>query len=200
VVGSRIAGYVARDSLDTDVTQETDFATKAPKFNKDGSEMWQVTVPLDVAVSAEYPEGKGTWWAKGRGLKSFTREQAAKGYKPGHGLRQGDFVEVVRTADSPTTFGSPAHEFQVTITRRPEDQALADPTPATPPVSAPPAALPPSATPATPSLPTPPAAPAATTTPTPPAPTATPATTTVPAIPGLTPEQAAIVAQYTSQG
>jgi hypothetical protein len=199
VVGSRIAGYVARDSLDTDVTQETDFATKAPKFNKDGSEMWQVTVPLDVAVSAEYPEGKGTWWAKGRGLKSFTREQAAKGYAPGDGLRQGDYVEVVRTADSPTTFGSPAHEYQVTITRRAEAQVPVDPTPATP-VSAPPAALPPSATPATPSLPTPPAAPAATTTPTPPAPTATPATTTVPAIPGLTPEQAAIVAQYTSQG
>jgi hypothetical protein len=184
VVGSVIEGYIARDMLDTDVIQETDFATKQPKFNRDGSPMWQLLLPVNVAVTPEFPEGKVTVWAKGRLLKSITREQSAKGYQPGEGLAAGDYIRIQRTQDSPTNFGSPAKEYDVQITRNGQ-QVAAAPVPPTPAVALPPVTQ---TAPVTPAVPTASA---------PPAPT--PAPSPAPAIPGLTPEQALLVAQYTGQ-
>jgi hypothetical protein len=127
-VGARIDGTVARDMTDLDVTQETDYATKAPKFEKDGvTPKWQMTIPLDLAPSGDYPEGKGIVWAKGGLLKAVVRGMVSAGYDVNNNeaFRQGDVVSIVRIPDRPTNYGNAAHEFEVTVTRAGQQVAQA---------------------------------------------------------------------------
>lgn len=179
-------GTVARDMLDTDVTQVTDFTTKQPKFLKSGSEQWQFRIALNVPVSQEFPEGKATvWTTKYRLHSALVHAMLAAGYTSGQGLREGDLLQVTRTADVQTQ-GQPGHDYQVTVTRAagssvpPTSSAPA--TPAQTPSSASGAAAVPNAA-ATAGVPSTPA----------------PAQTSEAAAPagGLTAEQAALVAQYT---
>lgn len=175
-VGSKLVGVLARDILDTDVMQETDFTTKQPKFYRDGAERWQMTLPLNVPVSTAHPEGKATVWAKTRLFQSVIRAALAAGYKPGEGMREGDVIAIERVADVPSNNGNPAHDFTVSVTK-------GNPAPA-----------------AT-TTPEPEAAPAASEATAPASPDAAPvATGAVPSIPGLTDEQAGLVAKYTNGG
>lgn len=175
-VGSKVDGVVARDMTDLDVTQETDYATKQPKFERDGvTPKWQMTIPLNVAPSADFPEGKTTVWVKGRMLKSTIRGMLAAGYDVNNNeaLREGDRVQIERIADSPTNYGNAAREYNVVITRGQGAGSV----PVAPETASAPSTSPAPATPAAQ-----PAAPAA--------------STPGEAAPGLTPEQQALIAQY----
>ena len=180
--GYTFVGTVARDMLDTDVTQVTDFTTKQPKFLKSGSEQWQFRIALNVPVSQEFPEGKATvWTTKYRLHSALVHAMINAGYASGQGLREGDLLQITRVADVQTQ-GQPGHDYQVTVTRAEGNAApAASPAPATSAASATPTATAPSAA-ATAGVPTTPA----------------PAQTSeAPAAGGLTAEQAALVAQYT---
>ncbi len=173
-VGYAFVGTVARDMLDTDVTQVTDFTTKQPKYLKSGSEQWQFRIALNVPVSQEFPEGKATvWTTKYRLHSALVHAMINAGYASGEGLREGDLLQITRVADVATQ-GQPGHDYQVTVTRAAGNSTV-------------PAAAVPSVTSAP-----------ATTTPATPAPvTPTPASTPAATSNGdLTPEQAVLVAQY----
>ena len=173
-VGYNFVGTVARDMLDTDVTQVTDFTTKQPKYLKSGSEQWQFRIALNVPVSQEFPEGKATvWTTKYRLHSALVHAMINAGYASGEGLQEGDLLQIQRVADVATQ-GQPGHDYQVTVTR-----AAGNTVPPTAPSVA--------AAPAT----TAPAVPAE-------APVTPPANTApAPEAGGLTAEQAALVAQYT---
>lgn len=183
-VGSAFTGTVARDMLDTDVTQVTDFTTKQPKFLKSGDPQWQYKISLNCAPSADYPEGKATLWTtKYRLHSAVVRAMITAGYQNGEGLREGDQVTVIRAADVATQ-GQPGHDYTVTIGR--SGNVSAAPAAAAPSVNSAPVTTPP-VTPVQTSAAT---APAQTT----PAPAQTSNGTQ------LTAEQAALVAQYTGAG
>lgn len=117
--GYQLGGYVARDLADTDVTAETDFATKQPKPDGRGGYRMQITIPLDVQPSQEHSDGKTTVWAKGRLLTAVIHGMMAVGYdiNAGDSLKKGDFLLITRTADVPTNKGNPAHDFEAVVTR-----------------------------------------------------------------------------------
>lgn len=171
-VGYTFVGTVARDMLDTDVTQVTDFTTKQPKFLKSGSEQWQFRIAVNVPVSQEFPEGKATvWTTKYRLHSALVHAMINAGYASGQGLREGDLLQITRVADVATQ-GQPGHDYQVVVTR-----AAGNSVPPTVPAE--------SATAASVEPTTPPASPAST------APTATADSSS-----GLSPEQAELVARY----
>lgn len=121
-IGSRFSGYVARDMLDTDVRQETDFATKAPKFQRDNvTEKWQMIIPCNVPVSAVCPEGKASVWAKSGLLTSVTRAIAtanqACDLPLDTALGEKDHLSIERVPDSPTSFGNGKKEYNTVVTK-----------------------------------------------------------------------------------
>lgn len=119
--GWEFRGIVARDLLDTDVTQETEYGTRIPKWrNNDGvTPRWQMVIPVNVQPSADHPEGKGTVWAKTFLLQAVTRAMVAAGIdiQNGETLKQGDELYIQRIADRPSNKGNPAHDFTAVITR-----------------------------------------------------------------------------------
>lgn len=121
-IGSRFSGYVARDMLDTDVRQETDFATKAPKYQRDNvTEKWQMVIPCNVPVSALCPEGKASVWAKSGLLTSVTRAIAAANQACDlpldTALGEKDHLVIDRVPDSPTSFGNGKKEYNTIVTK-----------------------------------------------------------------------------------
>lgn len=189
-VGHRFTGIVARDMTDADCRQATDPGTKQPKFfRKSGAPQFEFVIAVDVQPSPEYPEGKATvFTSKYRLHQAVVRAMQEQGYQPGEGLHAGDQICIDRIADVQSGMGQPGHDFVAYIQRgsgsAPVQQASA---PAPVEYAAPVAFPTESATAPAPS--TAPATPAAPVT-----------AASVPSIPGLTPEQAALVAQYGVQG
>jgi hypothetical protein len=64
-VGQSITGVVARPVTHADVTQQTDFTTGRGLEFRDGRPKWQMTVPLAVQESIEFPDGRATWYVRG---------------------------------------------------------------------------------------------------------------------------------------
>lgn len=187
VVNYNFVGTVARDMLDTDVTQVTDFTTKQPKFLKSGSEQWQFRIALNVPVSQEFPEGKATvWTTKYRLHSALVHAMLSAGYTSGEGLREGDLLQITRVADVATQ-GQPGHDYQVSVTRAAGNSSApaTSAVPATQPAAS-------SVTPVTPAASVPPTS----SVPATPATTPGSASGAAAGADNLTPEQAALVAQY----
>jgi hypothetical protein len=197
VVGHQFLGTVARDMSDTDVTVETDYATKLPKQFPDGTYRQQMKIPFDTQPTADFPEGKATVWAKTYLLQAVVAAMIAAGIdiNAGEALRKGDQVWIQRTADIPSNKGNAAHGFTAAVQRAGNPTISATqtaPAPAAAPtVSAAPVVA--QTAPAqqvfeTPAFATTAALPAAPASPTPTA-----------SVPGLTPYQQALVKQATGQ-
>lgn len=114
-VGAEFGGYLARDLLDTDVSPETDFATKAIKRYPDGTVRMQLKLPLNTQAGPVFPDGKATLWAKTAMLSAVIRAAVAAGYDENLRLKQGDWVWVRRVSDVPTGKGNPMHDFEAQV-------------------------------------------------------------------------------------
>lgn len=178
--GSTFTGILARDMNDTDCRQATDPGTKQPKFfRKSGAPQFEFTIPVNVQPSADYPDGKATiFTSKYRLHQAVVRAMIEQGYQPGEGLHEGDVITVTRINDVSSGMGQPGHDFTASIQRGAGTTVAQAAAPFQ----------------TGPTVTTTPANGESFTTST--APAAAPTTGDVPSIPGLTPEQAALVAQY----
>ena len=112
--GSQWAFTVARDVLDTDVFVQTDPVTKQIRRFKDGNEMLEMRIPVFVQPSQDYPEGKATWYVQKAQMRGeLSRAMISAGYAAGEAPRKGDQITIIRLNDKPSNFGSPAHQFQI---------------------------------------------------------------------------------------
>lgn len=75
-VGTSFTGVVAQPVT---AVQDTDFKTKQPKVYDDGRAVPKLVIGLDVPVSPRHPEGRATWWAKGKDLTAINRAMVDAG-------------------------------------------------------------------------------------------------------------------------
>jgi hypothetical protein len=124
VVGTTYQGVIARDVTDADVTQQTDFQTGqiTPScFYRDGRPKLQMVIPLRLSTgpTAEFPEGTGAWYVKGGAdQQELVRAMTAAGAVPDeNGVlwpKAGDMLTVTYTHDKPGRAGmNPAKIKQV---------------------------------------------------------------------------------------
>jgi len=59
--------------------QDLDYETKQPKFYDDGKPVPLVFVGLDVPVSERHPDGRATWFARGKDITELNRAATAAG-------------------------------------------------------------------------------------------------------------------------
>jgi hypothetical protein len=121
--GSVIAGYVARDMVDGDCRQAREPSkdgTGALKFfRKSGAPQFEFIIALNVQASPEYPDGKATLaTSKYRLHSAVVRAMQEQNYQAGEGLREGDYLEVQRIGDVQSGMGQPGHDFVARVTRR----------------------------------------------------------------------------------
>jgi hypothetical protein len=115
VVGTTYQGTIARDVTDADVSQQTDYQTKTitPScFYRDGRPKLQMCIPILLAQgpSAEFPEGAGAWYVKGGAdQQELVRAMQAAGAVPDeNGVmfpKAGDLITITYTHDKPGKAG-----------------------------------------------------------------------------------------------
>ncbi|MFI7678539.1 hypothetical protein [Actinophytocola sp. NPDC049390] len=84
-IGTSFTGVVAQP---TRAVQLRDFTTKAPLFFDDGRPKPQLIIGLDVPVSERHPEGRATWYAKGKDIPEINKAMTAAGV-PTEVIKQG---------------------------------------------------------------------------------------------------------------
>jgi hypothetical protein len=75
-VGTSFTGTVAQP---TTARQQRDYDTKEPKFFKDGNPIPELVIGLDVPVSDQHPEGRATWYAKGKDITAINTAMTQAG-------------------------------------------------------------------------------------------------------------------------
>lgn len=115
VVGTTYQGVIARDVTNADVSQQTDFQTKTitPScFYRDGRPKLQMAIPIRLAggPSAEFPEGIAAWYLKGGpDQQELVRAMTAAGAVPDeNGVlfpKAGDLISITYTHDKPGKTG-----------------------------------------------------------------------------------------------
>jgi hypothetical protein len=121
--GSEFGGLVARDMVDGDCRQarepSKDGNGALKFFRKSGAPQFEYTIPCNVQPSPEFPDGKATLFtSKYRLHSAVVRAMIEQNYQPGEGLREGDFIWVQRIGDVQSGMGQPGHDFVAKITRR----------------------------------------------------------------------------------
>lgn len=107
VVGTQYLVRVARDISDSDVQHMTEYATKVPLFNKDGSPKTQLCIPGVVQPDAEHPTGGCTLYIKPGAWRDEYNRALAEAGVVGH-ARAGSVVWVVYASQRASGFGQPA--------------------------------------------------------------------------------------------
>jgi hypothetical protein len=110
VIGTTFSGVIARDVTDADVRQQTDFLTKQPAFYRDGRPKLAMIVPIRLSTgpSPEFPEGVADWWVKGADRDELMRAMVAAGVQPEDGIyfpKGGDQLSITYTHDKPGRAG-----------------------------------------------------------------------------------------------
>lgn len=185
--GTSYSGIVARPVTNADIQAQTDNAGRPSTF-RDGRPKFVMVVPLLVQPSAEYAEGRATWWCKGQARDELVRAMAEAGAPEGP-PEAGAVITVTKVGERPIQGMNPQIQYQVTY-RRPDNAAPSADQGAQ---QAPPPA--PAAQPAPPApVPAPQPQPQAG----PPAPAAQPVPGAQPQAPaGLSPEQQQLLAKLT---
>lgn len=125
-IGTAFTATVAQP---TRAEQLRDFITKEPKFFKDGSPIPQLIIGLDVPVSDRHPEGRATWFAKGRDIAATNKAMVDAGVPRDEikkGLEVGATITVTYSHNQPSKFGNDAKIRTVQYTR-PGQAAMAAP-------------------------------------------------------------------------
>lgn len=109
--GQVVSAMIARDVTNADVQQETDFITKQLKFYRDNiTPKLQLIIPLRVQPDAEYPEGEAAWYVKTASDRTeLVRALNAAGVEPDKDgnvfPRGGDLITITYTHDKPGAAG-----------------------------------------------------------------------------------------------
>lgn len=106
-VGTQYLVRVARDITDSDVRQMTDFTTKAPINNTDGTAKMQLCLPGVIAPDAEHPTGGCTLYIKPGAWRDEYNRALAEAGTTGH-ARAGSVFWVVYASQRASGFGQPA--------------------------------------------------------------------------------------------
>ncbi len=81
--GQSLTGTVARELTDADTQLQTDMQTKQPLPPRpDGSRRWTMTVPLLVAPSPDFPEGRAAWIVSSTDRSDLDAAMQAAGCPP----------------------------------------------------------------------------------------------------------------------
>jgi hypothetical protein len=88
-------------------------------FRKSGAPQFEFIIALNVQAGPEYPDGKATLaTSKYRLHSAVVRAMQEQNYQAGEGLREGDYLEVQRIGDVQSGMGQPGHDFVARVTRR----------------------------------------------------------------------------------
>lgn len=83
VPGKSITGVVARKITNADVQQQTDITTRQPVFFADGRPKLTMVVPLIVAQTPDFPEGRAAWYIRGDVRNELARAMQEAGAPEG---------------------------------------------------------------------------------------------------------------------
>lgn len=131
--GWTISGIVPRPVTKADIQPQTDKNKNVGRWN-DGRVKYQMLVPLNVAPSAEFPEGMATWYVKGQARDELNRAMAEAGRPPNTPPEAGARIDITFTGTRPIPGLTPQNLVQVRYT--PPEHA-ANPTTPTPSATAP---------------------------------------------------------------
>ncbi len=136
VPGTQFLVRVARDITDGDVRQMTDFTTKVPVFNSDGSAKMHLAIPGVITPNAEHPTGGCTLYIKPGAWRDEYNRALAEAGVTGH-AKAGSVIYVLYAGQRATGFGSPAKVPQmVYYTPESADQTLGPVAPPLQPIDA----------------------------------------------------------------
>ena len=99
-----------------DIQQQTDI-NKRPLYHPDGKPKFVMIVPLTVAPSAEFPDGRAAWYVKGADRVELERAMETAGVKPGTPPEAGALITVTYVGDRPIPNMSPQKVKQVSYQR-----------------------------------------------------------------------------------
>jgi hypothetical protein len=123
--GDQYFGIVNRELTNGDVEPQTDPATKMPQYFRDGRPKTVLKVPMNMAPSAERPDGRGQWYCRGAARDDLARAMAAAG-APAGPPEPGSGIHVVRTGQRASGAGmNPANMYQITYWRPADARGLA---------------------------------------------------------------------------
>lgn len=113
--GTWYVGVVARDVTNSDIQQQTDPKSGAPKFYRDGRPQFVMKVPLRVQASPEHPDGEATLFVRGQMRDELTRAMQESGVSGAP--KAGDGIQVTLTSRKPSRGGgAPMNVFAITYT------------------------------------------------------------------------------------
>lgn len=93
---------VARDVSERDLEQQTNPQTKRLEFYNDGRRKIQLKIPLIVGVTADWPEGRATLYAKSGIREALDAAMAAAGCPPREFPKEGDTGWIKWVGTQPT--------------------------------------------------------------------------------------------------
>lgn len=115
--GTTYAGIVARDVTVSDIQQQTDPKTGAPKFYRDGRPQFVMKVPLKVQPSQEFPEGEAVLFVRGQMRDELSRAMGEAGIPAGVAPKAGDAIQVTLVQRKPSRGGGmPMNVFAIRYT------------------------------------------------------------------------------------
>ena len=141
---------VKRDVRDSDVIQDTQPQNQggAPKFRRDGSPLWVLTVPVYVQPDAAHPEGDATLYVRG-GIREALVEAYGGDLRP----KAGDVITLTLTERKQGRGTIPKNIFRASVQRNGQPITAAAPAPAQAPAQPPAAQWTPPAQPEAPQAP-----------------------------------------------
>jgi hypothetical protein len=116
--GQSLTGVVARAISKADIRPQTDMQTKQPRYFSDGRQMTTMTVPLLVAPSADFPDGRAAWIVSSGDRPDLEAAMEAAGCPPRTVPEAGARITITFTGLKQIPgFGVPKKVKQVTYQR-----------------------------------------------------------------------------------
>jgi hypothetical protein len=123
--GQSLTGIVARPITRADLRPQTDMQSKQAKYYSDGRPMLTMTVPLIVAPSPDFPDGRAAWIISSSDKEDLDIAMQAAGCPPRTVPEAGAVITITFTGFRQIPgFGSPKKVKQIQY-RRPEGAAAA---------------------------------------------------------------------------
>lgn len=113
--GYTIDSYVARAITNADIQQDTDPQTRQPRTFRDGRPKLSMQVPINVAVTQEFPEGQARMFVRGQLRDELVRAMTEVG-APGNVPEEGAFIRWTLAYRKPTN-AIPQNIYQVLYVR-----------------------------------------------------------------------------------
>lgn len=113
-VGTSYMGIVERTITNADIQQQTQPGTGQPATYRDGRPKFVMKVPLIVQATADFPEGKATWFVTGQARDELVRAMAEAG-APAGPPEAGAAVQVTLVGRKPsrTPGNNPSNQVQI---------------------------------------------------------------------------------------